>query len=515
MSTNTSFSNTCVPDIFGPGTSDTIKYYVLPVSFRGEMYHLRAAMAVNPLPLILVEYTTAAKEDRNVKQLVDYLTSLAIKSGQDVFLTPWTADELTALTAYKPLPKDKAEGCLLWHARTMNRFETPKNFTARLVIQEKEFNATEYIKHNVSNMATITNAMAEIDLKDHTAMLDRLFAENEQNPDTAIFPQPPADNSVQRVLVLHRDSGKSGVYPEYDTGEALIELLTMLESITDKGVPNNRLKAVICGDVRSMEEWPSTGPYWHKLKNLSFDPEKNGVPQRAFEAYFFQWAYRTGRFSMAVGFRSGALDLFTFLGVPTVSIAVQYGVGEIRHAMLALPAQLKRLNVQYDLPRHKATAWRKYRGPRATTLPALLKDCFESPYWKSEPPLDVVSTGVARKTAIQLSKEEMREMLEVAPSGFHAFDRRTVDLGLRVACSKFLMWPAMVVRSFGQGQYEGIITATDLRLSVPSDFMMRDKFRAAVKKEDLAELELRKTMMKNLQETEQVYEYYFSLYKGW
>ncbi|KAJ6103554.1 hypothetical protein N7486_003776 [Penicillium sp. IBT 16267x] len=227
-----------------------------------------------------------------------------------------------------------------------------------------------------------------------------------ENANTHLFGQWPKPNSEQRtILVLHRDSGKGkdGPYPEYDTGEALVQIVIV--------------------------STPNIGQYWTRLGTV------HGVTKRDVEAYFLKWAYEQGWYHMVVGFRSGGLDLFTLMGIPTLSIGIRFLVGEDRHELLATQL-FRRLNVQYDMPRHQLTAWIQGRPIKRkfTTDPVTFEpDCIHSPYWMAPPPHSLLFPPQPAKPASADAEIALRRV-DTAP--FTEFDKWAFEAGLRVACER-------------------------------------------------------------------------------
>jgi hypothetical protein len=68
-----------------------VKVDILPAGHRGDMYHIRGAMTLEPHPLLVYECTDKTTE------LTDYLKK-PVLSPNDVFLTPWTWDNLVGDT---------------------------------------------------------------------------------------------------------------------------------------------------------------------------------------------------------------------------------------------------------------------------------------------------------------------------------------------------------------------------------------------------------------------------------
>jgi len=190
--------------------------------------------------------------------------------------------------------------------------------------------------------------------------------------------------------------------------------------------------------------------------------------------------------------------LFTFLGIPTMSVALRHGVGEVRHALLASPAVFKRVNAQYDQPRHTATAWRAAESQGAEQL--------QSPYWRGLPPAGITHP---RPSGDKLTEQMKTGMLQQEPAGFSAFDREVVDLAAVVAANMLLELPALVHRVDGKG-FAGVITTADVRGAVPVS-LAKDKVHAyldPLKETDMKDLMGREGKSPVLQETAALYQQY-------
>ncbi len=111
------------------------------------------------------------------------------------------------------------------------------------------------------------------------------------------------------ILSLFRNTAtKGGVYPELDTRDAIKEF-NENKKIPVKGA--NYLRTISCGNKNAISGILSVGEYWAHLT------VPTGETARDVEAYFYEWASKKNYYQMAVGFRSGTLDIFTFLGIQT------------------------------------------------------------------------------------------------------------------------------------------------------------------------------------------------------
>ncbi|KAH0352646.1 hypothetical protein KCU83_g3354, partial [Aureobasidium melanogenum] len=174
-----------------------------------------------------------------------------------------------------------------------------------------------------SNLVHVTGSFPCLDDADRAADeecqfprvdLDKHFAA------LAVSKTPPA-STRRNVLVLRRDTGKTlgGAYPELDSGDAPWDIVGTVGTLTNTAGAV-QLMPILCGNVTDPHgRITTTGAYWDALENVG-STYKPLLPQRCNEAAFLDWAYRQGYFDMVIGFRNGALDIFTFLGIPTVSI---------------------------------------------------------------------------------------------------------------------------------------------------------------------------------------------------
>ncbi|KAI9655100.1 MAG: hypothetical protein M1821_005583 [Bathelium mastoideum] len=177
---------------------------------------------------------------------------------------------------------------------------------------------------------------------------------------------------------------------------------TILSLHRNTAKDSKSFRTISCGNKDAVSGIPNIGEYWADLTVPS------GETARDVEAYFLD-----------------ALDLFTFLGIPTVSIGLRNMIGEFRHELLAKEA-FKRVNVQYDQPRHNATAYIK---PKIKdSLPQL-----SSPLWSGDAP-----DGVKKRDAG--NNDDKRRQQAEKPSSFTAFDKIVLEAGLKIASEKHLKW---------------------------------------------------------------------------
>jgi hypothetical protein len=491
-----------LPQNFRVGGAEAFMFSAI---FRGDMYSVRAALALTPRPLILLECGPSTVE------LVDYLSKYARALGQDVFQTPWTTQRCKELAVLNLLTDNDVNGCFL-NGQPLAAVSFHKPFIPYIIEGKATEQISGAIKTTEAMITTIRPAMGQIDVAQHKDALQTVFAQ--RITEFNLFPSLEEKKKTGSfvVLVLHRDTGtKSGVYPEFDSGPALWDIVNTIKSIVDSKNPTKKILPVLCGDVPDTQGCLSMGKYWEKLKNFDEKvPELKGVPQRSIEAYFFQWAQSQGYFDLVVGFRSGQIDLFTFLGIPTLSIGLRNAVGEPRHLMLAESAY-KRINVQYDQPRHITTAW---RGSTDGKQPLL-----QCPYWRDPSPKDV---DKPRPNGSDLTEDSKRDMLSQEPRDLAPFDKRVLELGLRIACWSYLNGIPQTVKRLPSisGSTSNIITRNDVKVYIPweteRDTAAWTKYFKPLVEEEKKDLATRKENWYNLQESPQKWEEYLSQAKaGW
>ncbi|KAL1966241.1 hypothetical protein VTN77DRAFT_4793 [Rasamsonia byssochlamydoides] len=437
-------------------------------------------MAIDPHPICIYDYDTSDK--KKTDDCVDYLTRIARRKDQGIFVVPWGRDTLTGETV-----PASVDGCKL-NLRPLNDTDNPPAhyLQSRKNLQYiGEGQATMNIYKSCNDkINTIPSAMAIISNPTMEGQLKASFASKDPFAKLAL-PKPT-------ILVLYRDTGKlGGAYPELDSDtQGIIDIAEAIAKLP-KGENDTSLSVVLCGNSDAIKDtkgnvYPSIGPYWLNL------PTDTQEPKRDVEAYFLKWAYETGYFQMVVGFRSGVLDLFTFLGIPTVSIGLRNMVGELRHNYLAGDT-FKRVNVEYDQPRHRATAWIK-----------LNEDVIflTSPFWTGSPP-----TGIAERTP---SPEQKQKMLEEGPGPLAPFDKAVLETGLRMACHKYLKWDD-TVRPLVPTENAAIVTTKVTRSCCPRDMEndQMERYFKEVKALDDTDLMNRKKREDELQETNALYEKYY------
>lgn len=352
--------------------------YILSAGHRGDMYHVRGAMTLEPHPLLVYECTDKTAE------LTDYLKK-PVPSKEDVFLTTWTWDQLSG--ANNPGSSDYSK----------RKFSLCSESVATTVIRNKVTGPDAKLK--------LADGMAIIDKGDEHA-LQKEF----ESLCTTLFANPPSAD-ITTILIQYRDTGtKGGIYPELDSSaDSILEIVSYIQAIPKKGTES--LSIELCGNPESIGSLHSIGEYFKKIDAQRWPKET----KRDLETFFLRVAFQKGYFKMALGFRSGGLDVFTFLGVPSISISIRQMVGEGRHREIAVNEVFNRWNIQYELPRHITT---KYFGKD--------KNLLGSPWWLFD------------KSRVPTPEE--RSQQSNPPSKFHDFDGSIVEIGIYNAIIALLKW---------------------------------------------------------------------------
>lgn len=395
------------------------------------MYQVRAAMIAQiTADKKVARYLYIHDCPNGSNDLMEYLKAIAQKLRMSYFLVSYSRETLQA-----PARPPTDGRCILGVPQEGAGYKETilaLNNDGSLVFQNISFITEGYATFRMADIVSTNESRAiwnevKADMtivQGNEDVLHQMF----EKANTHLFGQWSKPNSEQKtILVLHRDSGqgKDGPYPEYDTGEALAQIVSVIAGQkSSKGTMT--LFPVVSGQVVST---PNIGQYW---THLGIVP---GVTKRDIEAYFLKWAYEQGWYHMVVGFRSGGLDLFTLMGIPTLSIGIRFLVGEDRHELLATQL-FRRLNVQYDMPRHHLTAWihgRPIKRKFSTDPVTFEADCIHSPYWMAPPPDNLLFPPQSPKPASVEAEIALRKV-ETAP--FIDFDKWTFDIALRVACER-------------------------------------------------------------------------------
>ena len=234
------------------------------------------------------------------------------------------------------------------------------------------------------------NGMALL-LPDTKTWLDTIFKKGADQKEASIFKRKwDIDYKAGKptIVVMDRDTGRSAdsVYTELDTGTGTDMVRTIVADISYQ--EEQKLRVTLCG-LESESKGDGIGRYWKDLpsvKDIQGYVLDNTLTKRDDEAYFFQWAAKKNFFKMTIGLRCGVMDLYTFLGVPTVSIGLRNMIGEDGHELLAGP-HFNRASIQYGVPRHWTTAYiRNNEKPDADQNSEKSDPLLNSPYWKGDTP---------------------------------------------------------------------------------------------------------------------------------
>ncbi|EFY85736.1 hypothetical protein MAC_08206 [Metarhizium acridum CQMa 102] len=249
------------------------------------------------------------------------------------------------------------------------------------------------------------------------------------------------DNTRFTILVVDRDTGcqPEGVYPELDTGNGISVVREIVQGMMASTIGPHTLNVISCG-YQSESSITGIGQYWTKLPKVDSVPnidKTQPVTKRDVEAYFLYWASQEDQnqqyFKMAIGLRSGVIDLFTFMGIPTVSIGLRNMVGESRHKRLSGP-NFKRVNIQYDVPRHSTTAFVEDRyNPQEVLL--------NSPFWLGGAPINALA-GFPPRSALTDQQKMQEKTSPLQP--FCDFDKFVLKVGVRLACHQYINWSTTV-----------------------------------------------------------------------
>lgn len=358
-------------------------------------------MAKKPRGIILYESDPSGK----TKALEDYLQMSATYSKTPCLVVTWSREDVMN----GPGPKK----ALNFANCTINGSRLADDTTLKLypISFISESGATLLVKSGVTTDDAMKQVISYMALPDYGRKPELEEAFTQIVKTKGLFKDNNKDKNT--VLILFRDTGSlGGAYPELDSGDAMTDLIAVVEKMN--------MTPILAGNEKPYGKTASIGAYWTLLAQVV---KVFNLPVRDVEAYFMRWAFTKGYFNMVLGFRSGVLDSFTFLGVPTVSVGLRFLAGEDRHEELAQDV-FKRVNIAYDQARHNATAWVRFRSRDAKESRVIL----QSPFWLGQSP-----EGVTQRPAV-----DRNTSLKTPPSVFHGFDATVLDRGFRVACEKDL-----------------------------------------------------------------------------
>lgn len=466
----------------------------MSATHRGDMYHLRAAMQSENGKFSLVLYDTDWKDPkkRRTQDTEDYLARSTYRNGKTTFFVPWKKKKFLGNTV---IDGDNLKNCYVDGAKLKEDADLYKMTDVTAI---GEGDATERIRNAVNNaqdLERIREGMFLLQPKTKT-YLDEIF-DNIFDNTWGIKPDP----NKTTILAMYRDTGKNpgGAYPEFDTGKGIEAIRTIAEKIPHDVEP--QIRVLSCGRENESKEI-GLGSYWTKLPKPNIvkqhcDTKDTEVTTRDIEAYFMYWGFQVkAYYQMAMGLRSGAFDLFTFMGIPTVSIGLRNMVGEDRHGKL-VGKVFKRVNVQYDVPRHIATA---YVAPSNPHSPDPLLSC---PYWTQQPPRHK-STDSSKEPFPNrdpdLQKPENENLRDAARrqelANFSDFDQYVLEVGLKVAWHKYAKGPELVFST--NGDFPDVIPRHDARFCYRKDEQTDRKEKMLSRKtEDLSSIESMKSNLKD------------------
>lgn len=449
-----------VPNVFENG--DPV--FLMSATHRGDMYHFRAALQIENCSVILYDSNHTDATKPKTKDLEEYLAESVLKKGKHIFVVPW---EYEVLSGKKP-PPNKIIGCFLdrkEYNKQANDFKSVSLGTySEKASTQIIASAPGGFKDVVNGMAILGDAMDGDKFPNFKQLSDALPKVSEDFEKLwAEWAKAGVKAGKNAILLMYRDTGTRdpapiktmGVYPELDNGDATEDIEKIVGEMVDK--ENKPLTIFTCGLKDS-----GIGEYWNNLRELK--PKEATFTTRDFEAYFIKWSYENNYFGMATGFRSGPLDLFTFMGIPTVSIGLRNLMGEPRHQLLA-EEKFSRVNIQYDQPRHRVTAavtssrWKTPPGPGQTT--------FGSPFWD-----DDFQSPKDAKGKRDIPQDKQKEQMQ-KPRRFAPFDRVVVETGYLIAFQKYMGWEQTVVVTM-KNALPCTVTTSDARFCYPFR-LLKDK----------------------------------------
>ncbi|KAK1252235.1 hypothetical protein MKX08_003422 [Trichoderma sp. CBMAI-0020] len=451
-----------VPNVFKKGDS----ILLMSASHRGDMYHFRAALQIDNLSVILYDSNHNDKTRTATDGLEEYLTQSVVRKKKHIFIVPW---DYETLRANGNKPPTTTTGCWLdgqkYENQAHNLIKLELGTFGEKASTQIIASTPDGLKDVVNGMTILSKSMVGNNFPDFKQLSEEFPTVSDgfkklwtQWKDAGV------EAGENAILLMYRDTGTRdpnpiqtmGVYPELDNGNATDDIKRLVAEIAQK--EKKPLTIFTCGLKDS-----GIGEYWKHLGSVM--PEEAKISKRDFEAYFLRWSYENGYFKMATGFRSGPLDLFTFMGIPTVSIGLRNLMGEKRHQLLA-HERFKRVNIQYDQPRHKVTAavtskrWGDPPMPDQTT--------FGSPFWDG----DFQHPGDSKERAKPQDKKG--EQMQQARN-FASFDRTVVEIGYRFSLEKHMGWN-QTVRTLKanpatkRNELPRVITTSESRFCYPHEW---------------------------------------------
>lgn len=300
--------------------------YCFDAGQRGDMYHIRAWQVLanflfkankqktTPLscPLIIYGYGP----DRQVKAAYDYIVELQAADAP-LFVCSWNYKDLVQSDDPKVDQYTKLNG------QPVQQGDIKKQTIEGLMLGPS--NCTEYISTHQNDFASMPAAMVRT-TEAKTSPEQRAMV---ASAIPSYFPRKDDSAPRQVALILWRNTTTSGgPYPELNTGiDSMVQIARILRGL---GMVPALIDVDDAADRKSIQDLEGlvecSGEPYYMSQSLAAD-KWQGHAKRDVEAYFVQQAFNRQYFHLAVGLRSGALDLLTFLGVPTISI-VSYSLPE-------------------------------------------------------------------------------------------------------------------------------------------------------------------------------------------
>jgi Asp-tRNA(Asn)/Glu-tRNA(Gln) amidotransferase B subunit len=168
----------------------------MSATHRGDMYHIRAAMAVKPRGIILYESDPSGK----TRALEDYLQMSAIVSGTPCLVVTWSREDLVN----GPKKEPDFTNC------TLNGAElATKTLEAIPISFISEGGATEVIAKNVNTVDQMNKVIEYMALPGHANERTELEKAFTQIVETNKLFQD-VKKGLKTVLILFRDTGSFG-----------------------------------------------------------------------------------------------------------------------------------------------------------------------------------------------------------------------------------------------------------------------------------------------------------------
>ncbi|CAD6911897.1 unnamed protein product [Tilletia controversa] len=332
------------------------RLYCVHANHRGDMYHIRAARTIAPGPLLIHSCKAGPPGDLEL-----YLDAVEDHGNDDmkVVRTSMTWEELGDLGKF---PKDftlMMNGVPILDVAQLKKTD----FTS-----VGEGDCTTIVTNYVANpppeppsLLGTTLGMLKFDLDDGGKNALRTWVDIKV---ANVFNAGGFQAGTLGILMLHRGTGTGGndvdaPYPENDTDpetcKAICEAIRKATNEDKFALAGNSPNDGGYGGIPSIGRWFVDMGFSANVQIEGLTAAQvGGLRSRDVETLFMWRAYELEYYSLVVGFRSGALDMFTFLGIPTVSIALEKLIGNARMMKIKAHA-FRRTNVTYPKARQAAT----------------------------------------------------------------------------------------------------------------------------------------------------------------